>query len=112
MPWQPTRHHRSGSLDISEMSNAERNQGQAVERLRDAQTVVSGGETETLPVTIAGEPDVQNPGGRHHHRGLTGCPSKLHPGMAEELGQIQQQQPSEEKAEQHPRSDGGSALPE
>jgi len=32
--------------------------------------------------------------------------------MQEELGHIQQQQPSEEKPEQNARSDGGCALPE
>src|SRR6266705_4408915 len=112
MPWQPTRHHRSRSLDIGEMRYPERDQGQTVERPRDAQTLVAGGKTEALPVTVAGEPDVQNPGGRHHHRSLTGCPSKLHPGIKQEAGHIQYQEPSEEKADQHTRSDGGSALPE
>ena len=80
--------------------------------LKKKQVIVAGCETEALPVAVAGEPDVQNPGGRHHHRRLTSCPRKLHPGIEEEVGHIQQQQPSEEKAEQHTRSDGGSALPE
>src|SRR6266404_9618771 len=104
MPWQPTRHHRSSSLDVGEMSYAEWDQGQAVERPRDAESSVASGETEALPVAVAGEPDVQNPGGRQHHRGLTSCPGKLHPGMEEEVRHIQQQQPSEEKAEPHTRS--------
>ena len=71
------------------MSNPKRNQGQAIERPRDAQTLVAGGKTEALPVTVAGELDVQNPGGRHHHRSLTGCPSKLHPGIKQEVGHSQ-----------------------
>src|SRR5712672_3255184 len=112
MPWQPTRHHRSGSLDVGEMSYAEWDQGQAVERPRDAESRVACGETEALSVAVTGEPDVQNPGGSHHHSGLTSCPGKLHPGIEEEVGHVQQQQPSEEKAEQHTRSDGGSAPPE
>src|SRR5206468_3644259 len=74
------------SLDIGEMSYAERNQGQAVERPRDAQTLVSGGETETLPVTIAGEPDVQNPGGRYHHRGLQAAQLSCIPGSRKRWG--------------------------
>src|SRR5260370_16729482 len=97
MPWQPTRHHRSGSLDIGEMSYAEGDQGQAVERPRDAQTLVAGGKTEALFVPVAGAPDVQNPGGCYHHRSLTGCPSSLHPGIEEDLGHIQSHQPTHEK---------------
>ena len=94
------------------MRYTERDQGQAVERPRDAKSRVAGGETEALPVTVAGEPDVQHPRRRHHHRRLTGGPRQLHPGIEEEVGHIQQQQPSKAKAEQHTRSDGGSAPPQ
>ena len=57
------------------MGHAEGDQGQAVEHPRDAQTSVAGGETEALPVPVSGEPGIQYPGGRHHHRGLAGCPA-------------------------------------
>src|SRR5438034_1278357 len=41
---------------------------------RDAQTLVAGGETETLTVPVSGEPRVENPRGRRHHRGVTAGP--------------------------------------
>src|ERR1700681_3123746 len=112
MPWQPTGHHRSRSFEIREMGYAERDQGQAVERPRDAESCVTSCETEALFVAVACEPDVQNPCCCDHHCRFTKCPCKLHPGIEEEVGHIQQQQPGEEKAEENARGDGGSASQE
>src|SRR3989449_8914175 len=74
VPGQPARHHRDGSFEISEMGYAEGDQTQAVKHPRDAQTLVAGGETEALTVPVTGEPRVENPSGRRHHRGVTAGP--------------------------------------
>src|SRR5437899_236243 len=94
VPWQPDRHQRNGLFEIGEMGYAEGNQGQAVEHPRDAQTLVAGGETEALPVLVTGEPGVQNPGARHHHRGVTaGPPCNQRGGSEEDVCHPKQQQP-------------------
>src|SRR5881396_3069825 len=74
VPWQPARHQRDGSFEISEMGYAEGDQTQAVKHPRDAQTLVAGGETEALTVPVTGEPRVENPSGRRHPRGVTAGP--------------------------------------
>ena len=95
------------------MGQAEGDQGQAVEHPRDAQALVAGGETEALPVPVTGEPGVQNPGGRHHHRSRHRRPTRQQSvGREEEVRHSKQQQPNQEIGEQHAGSDGGCALPE
>jgi hypothetical protein len=102
-----------GILEIEEMGYAERDQGQAVEHPRDAQPLVAGGEAEAPPVPVTGEPGVQNPGARRHHRGVTTAPPGIQDrGSAEDVRHPEQQQPNQEKGEQHAGSDDGCTPPE
>src|SRR5262249_43902997 len=106
-------YQRNSVVEIEEMGQAEGDQGHAVERPRDAQAPVAGGETEALFVTFTGEPDIQYPGGRHHHRGRSAAPGNQQNRMLdEEVGQSKQQQPNQEPGKQHAGSDRGGALPE
>jgi len=93
------------------MGQAEGDQGQAVEHPGDAQAVFAGDETQTTPVPLSSEPDIQYPGARRHHRDLTGWPPKIHSGREEDAWHSQPQQPKQEKGEQHAGSSGGCALP-
>ncbi len=80
---------------------------------RDAHTLVAGGETEALPVPVRGEPGIQYPGARQHHSGLTAAkPRTFHSRRVDDAGHSYQQQPEQEKGEQHADSGGGRALPE
>jgi hypothetical protein len=94
------------------VGEAEGDHPQTVEHRGDAQTAVGGGEPEEL-VGAAGEPHVEDPGGRQHHGRRAAGPQhqqeRLH---HEDHGQSKHQHPQQESAEQHSRGDGGRALKE
>jgi hypothetical protein len=112
MPWQPARNQRGGKAKVEQMRQAEKDQCDAVEDSGDAQTFLACGKAEVLAVPVGGEPDIEHPGGRQRRHDFGDWPPGSQDEGRQDAGQSNEEQPKQEIAEQHTRSNGGGAPPE
>src|SRR5947209_10252638 len=111
MSRQPARDQRGSRAEVEEVGQAEGDQAQAKEHSPNAHALLADDETNTSPIPVAGEPGVEDPGARNHHRGLRGCPPRTYAELAEHRGHPEAQQAEQEPGEEQAGSEGGGALP-